>query len=138
MYSETSDICLLWLLSRCLVWNVSRGPILSISVDFFCTSELFLIYRPNSSEVSLLYAQTGGFFGISLSLVPLFLSVKKIEIISYGQTWDWIDVPGSLVPAFGYFRLVTNKVSWDGLITLTTGLFGWPSFLCSVIKERLL
>ena len=88
-----------------------------------------MLHRPNYSEVSL--------FSDQLVALPWALLVPVFPVL-VGESTKFLEglpckksnFPGSLVPALGYFHLVTKKVSWDGFLTLITGLLRCPSFLC--------
>ena len=106
-----------------------EGSDLEGSVNFFCPSELLMIHRPNSLEVSLVSARLADLF--RALLVPMFpVLVGESTKFLEGLPCKKSNFPGSLVPALGYFHLVTKKVSWDGFLTLITGLLRCPSFLC--------
>ena len=87
VYSKIFDICLHWLLSRCPVRTVSRDPIFS-SINLFCPSELLVIYRLNSLEVSLLSARLVALYRDIL--VPMFLVLlgEISDIIKMTALWS--------------------------------------------------
>ena len=67
-------------------------------VDFFCTSELLVIYRPKSSEVSLMSAQLAVFVQLFLSLFSLFSSAnlqnfRKVCLATEGMSQEVLYLP---------------------------------------------
>ena len=69
-------------------------------------------------------------------LVPMLpVLLREYPKLLEGLPCVWRYLPGILVPAFSYFRLMAKKVSWDGFLTLTTGLPRWLSLLV-LCEER--
>ena len=127
VYSNTLDICLSWIFSHCPMWIVSRDPILRSSANIFCTSELLVIYCLNSSEILLLSVHL-----VTLSralFVPIFpILLGDLQIFRKESLEIEVMSQEVLFVPLG-FSLVIKKVSFDGFLTVTTGLLRWPSFL---------
>ena len=106
-----------------------KGSALGGSFGVFCPSELLAFHRPNSSEVSALVV---GLFIVSACLEEFFGSVLVpcslfIAGILRSFCMDCLatasDVPGSIVPAFYWHRLLVKKVSQDFLPFSPTDYF---------------
>ena len=127
VYSDTLYIFLRWFFSRCLMWAVLRDPILRVPLIYFVQVSwpLFTVRIPRRFRCCPIDWR----FCWDI-LFPIFsVCIGEYPKVSEGQPCDWSDVQGSLVPALFHFRLMTKKFSWDGFLTLTTGLLRWPYFL---------
>ena len=93
-----------------------KGSDIGGSIDLFYSSEILVFCRPNLWGL-IVVRSSGGFFGIFLYLFFLFSS-GNLQIYRKYCLATASDVPGSLVPAFCYVRLVTKKLSGDFSLAL--------------------